>query len=147
MQRSGKKTNILGIGLDNDDEHVRVTRGDNFHLVGGSHDTHENMQEKCIKFNEKLSERGKAMEELEREEFEQLNAENFGKIENCIDEVLAQSGLTAAQIDTVSLTGGTSKIPHIQKLFAVRFGQNKAENRDAFTSVVHGLGSSVPLFV
>ncbi len=86
-------------------------------------------------------------EGLEREEFEALNAENFRKIENCIDEVVAQSGLTSAQIDTVSLTGGTSKIPHIQQLFAARFGKNKAENRDAFTSVVHGLGSSVPLFV
>ena len=69
MQRSCKNTSILGVGLDNDDEHVRVTRGDNFHLVGGSNDTHESMQEKCIKFNEKLSERGKAMEELEQTEF------------------------------------------------------------------------------
>ena len=69
MQRSCKNTSILGIGLDNDDEHVRVTRGDNFHLVGGSHDTHECMQEKCIKFNEKLSERGKTMQELEQTEF------------------------------------------------------------------------------
>ena len=68
MQKSCKNTNILGIGLDNDDEHVRVTRGDNFHLIGGSHDTHENMQEKCIKFNEKLSERGKTMEQLEQTE-------------------------------------------------------------------------------
>ena len=69
MQRSCKNTSILGIGLDNDDEHVRITRGDNFHLVGGSNDTHNNMQEKCIKFNEKLSERGKTMEQLEQTEF------------------------------------------------------------------------------
>ncbi len=86
-------------------------------------------------------------EGIERTEFEELNTENFRKIADCIDEVVAQSGLTPAQIDTVSLTGGTSKIPRIQQLFAARFGHNKAENRDAFTSVVHGLGSSVPLFV
>ncbi|WP_432823343.1 Hsp70 family protein, partial [Trichloromonas sp.] len=85
-------------------------------------------------------------EGIEKGEFETINAENFRKIETCIDEVVAQSGLTPAQIDTVSLTGGTSKIPHIQKLFAERFGRDKAESRDAFTSVVHGLGSSVPLF-
>jgi len=86
-------------------------------------------------------------EGIERKEFEQLNTDNFHQIETCIDEVVAQSGLTLDQIDTVSLTGGTSKIPYIQQLFAARFGQGKAENRDAFTSVVHGLGSSVPLFI
>ncbi len=85
-------------------------------------------------------------EGIEREEFEALNAENFRKIENCIDEVVARSGLTPAQIDTVSLTGGTSKIPYIQKMFSDRFGPGKSETRDSFTSVVHGLGSSVPLF-
>jgi hypothetical chaperone protein len=85
-------------------------------------------------------------EAISKNEFETINANNFEKIEKCIDEIISQSGLSPAQIDTVSLTGGTSKIPYIQKLFADRFGHDKAENRDAFTSVVHGLGSSVPLF-
>ena len=86
-------------------------------------------------------------EELGKSEFETLNAENFRQIAECIDEVVARSGLLPAQIDTVFLTGGTSRIPRIQTLFAERFGREKLENRDAFTSVVHGLGSSVPLFV
>ncbi|MHB8123206.1 MAG: Hsp70 family protein [Desulfuromonadaceae bacterium] len=85
-------------------------------------------------------------EALGKGEFETLNAENFRQIATCIDEVVARSGLLPAQIDTVFLTGGTSRIPHIQTLFAERFGLDKLENRDAFTSVVHGLGSSVPLF-
>ncbi len=86
-------------------------------------------------------------EELGKGEFEKLNAENFRQIESCIDDVVAGSGLLPGQIDTVFLTGGTSRIPHIQELFAERFGRDKLENRNAFTSVVHGLGSSVPLFV
>ncbi|MHB8058550.1 MAG: Hsp70 family protein [Desulfuromonadaceae bacterium] len=86
-------------------------------------------------------------EALGKGEFETLNAENFSQIATCIDEVIARSGLLPGQIDTVFLTGGTSRIPHIQTLFAERFGLDKLENRDAFTSVVHGLGSSVPLFV
>jgi hypothetical chaperone protein len=86
-------------------------------------------------------------ESLGKDEFETLNAENFQQIAACIDEVIAGSGLLPTQIDTVFLTGGTSRIPHIQALFAERFGRDKVENRDAFTSVVHGLGSSVPLFV
>ena len=48
MDSTRKKPGLLGVGLDNEDGHVRVTRGDNFHLVGGSRDTHESMQEKCI---------------------------------------------------------------------------------------------------
>jgi len=86
-------------------------------------------------------------EELGKGEFETLNADNFQQIAACIDDVIARSGLLPAQMDTVFLTGGTSRIPHIQALFAARFGRDKLENRDAFTSVVHGLGSSVPLFV
>ena len=86
-------------------------------------------------------------EELDKGEFEKLNSENFKQIETCIDEVVARSGLLPSQIDSVFLTGGTSRIPHIQELFADRFGREKLEKRDAFTSVVHGLGSSVPLFV
>jgi hypothetical chaperone protein len=86
-------------------------------------------------------------EELGKREFEALNADNFKQIADCIDEVVARSGLSPGQMDTVFLTGGTSRIPRIQTLFAERFGRDKLENRDAFTSVVHGLGSSVPLFV
>ena len=86
-------------------------------------------------------------EEISREEFEALNADNFQQISDCIDDVVAKSGLQSAQIDTVFLTGGTSRIPLIQELFTERFGRDKLEQRNAFTSVVHGLGSSVPLFV
>jgi hypothetical chaperone protein len=86
-------------------------------------------------------------EEITRDEFESINGENFARIAGCIDEVVARSGVTHGQIDTVFLTGGTSRIPFIRGLFRERFGEEKLENRDAFTSVVHGLGSSVPLFV
>ncbi len=96
----------------------------------------------------RFSERNLSINEpITRTEFETINAENFAIIEACIDDVIAQSGLTPAEIDTVSLTGGTSRIPYIQTLFADRFGREKLDNRDAFTSVAHGLGASVPLFV
>ena len=69
------KAKLLGVGLDGRDEHVRITRGKNFELCGGSQDTHEAMQEKCIKFNEKLDARGKELDGLERREFLDLAAE------------------------------------------------------------------------
>jgi hypothetical chaperone protein len=86
-------------------------------------------------------------EEIGRSEFESINRENFQAIAGCIDDVMKGSGLTADEIDTVFLTGGTSRIPLVQQLFKERFGAEKLENSNAFTSVVHGLGASVPLFV
>ena len=75
MVSDRKKAKLLGVGLDNDDGHVRVTRGENFELHGGSKDTHESMQEKCIRFNEKLGARGKELGDLERGEFLDLAAD------------------------------------------------------------------------
>lgn len=75
MANSGKspkhKAVLLGVGLDSDG-HKRVTKGDNFALVGGSKDTHEQMTEKAIKINEKLKARGKQLEQVSREEFEDI---------------------------------------------------------------------------
>jgi len=70
-----KKAVLLGLGLDGTDGAVRVTRGENFHLVGGSRGTHQSMQEKCIKFNEKLHSHGKQLEELEKNEFLEMAAD------------------------------------------------------------------------
>jgi seryl-tRNA(Sec) selenium transferase len=65
------KAVMLGVGLD-DDGHKRVTRGPNFALVGGSKDTHEEMTEKAIKINEKLGAKGKSLETVSREEFDDI---------------------------------------------------------------------------
>lgn len=75
MVRERLKKTLLGVGLDNDDGQVRITRGRNFHLIGGSQGTHEVMQEKCIKFNERLDDRGKQLEDLEGQEFIDLARE------------------------------------------------------------------------
>jgi len=70
-----RRATLVGLGLDNKDGEVRVTRGENFHLLGGSEETHEVMQDKCIRFNERLQARGKQMAELAREEFLDIAAE------------------------------------------------------------------------
>jgi hypothetical protein len=70
-----QKAVLLGLGLDNDDGHIRATRGDNFHLLGGSQATHEQMQEKAIKFGEKLKRCGKPLENLDHKEFVDLAQE------------------------------------------------------------------------
>lgn len=67
---AGKKKKVLmvGVGLDSDG-HKRVTTGPNFALVGGSEETHGMMTEKVIKINEKLSKKGRTLDNVSREEF------------------------------------------------------------------------------
>ena len=57
------------MGLDCKDGHVRLTKGKNFALFGGSEETHEEMQEKAIKLNEQLDKRQKTLENLSEKEF------------------------------------------------------------------------------
>ena len=71
-KNSKPKALLLGLGLDNDDDHVRITRRENFHLLGGSQDTHGRMQEQAIKINEKLTGRGKTLDNVSHEEFVDL---------------------------------------------------------------------------
>jgi len=67
-----KKAWLLGLGRDSADGHLRITRGQNYHLFGGSEETHEVMQEKAVKFNEKLRERGRQLEDISRNEFRDI---------------------------------------------------------------------------
>jgi hypothetical protein len=71
MAKQKRKAVLLGVGLDSDG-HKRVTTGDNFALVGGSAETHDQMTEKAIKINEKLKAKGKQLEEVSREEFDDI---------------------------------------------------------------------------
>ena len=69
-----RKALLLGVGLDSDG-HKRITTGPNFALVGGSRETHEDMTEKAIKINEKLAAKGKRLEQVTREEFDDIALE------------------------------------------------------------------------
>jgi hypothetical protein len=66
-----RKAALLGVGLDSDG-HKRITTGPNFALVGGTQETHEVMTEQAIKINEKLKARGKRLEDVSREEFDDI---------------------------------------------------------------------------
>jgi len=70
-KKRGRKAVMVGLGLDSDG-HKRVTTGPNFALVGGSKETHEEMTEKVIKINEKLNAAGKRLENVSRQEFDDI---------------------------------------------------------------------------
>lgn len=69
--RKNRRAVMLGIGLDSDG-HKRVTKGPNFALIGGTQETHEAMTEQAVKINEKLADRGKRLEDVNREEFDEI---------------------------------------------------------------------------
>ncbi|MEO6035966.1 MAG: hypothetical protein ABIQ35_11990 [Verrucomicrobiota bacterium] len=62
---------ILGLGLDSDG-HKRFTTGPNFALMGGTEETHAAMSEHAIKINEKLDAKGKRLDEISGEEFDEI---------------------------------------------------------------------------
>lgn len=71
-KRQPKLGGILGIGLDNEDGHKRITTGEKFVLVGGSQDTHERMTETMVKTFEELKRRDKQLETVDPRELGEI---------------------------------------------------------------------------
>lgn len=74
-----------------------------------------------------------------RAEFEHWIAEDLQRIEECVDSLLQTSGVTRCDVDRVFLTGGTSLVPAVRRIFAHRFGEERIKTGDEFTSVARGL--------
>ena len=78
--KESKDAALLGVGLDNqDEEETRLTKGENYLLVGGSKQTHELMQETAVRVNEQLEKKGKRLADLEPNEFRDVMAEAVEK--------------------------------------------------------------------
>ena len=59
---------LLGLGFDNEDGHKRITKGEEFVLVGGSQETHDRMQDVAIHVTEALQTKGKRLQDAEVQE-------------------------------------------------------------------------------
>jgi hypothetical protein len=70
---------LVGLGFDASDGHTRITKGEKFRILGGSEETHDKMAETAVKFTEKLSLKGKQMEELSKNEFADILSESIAK--------------------------------------------------------------------
>jgi hypothetical chaperone protein len=77
--------------------------------------------------------------EVTRAEFEQWIAPDLARISATVDEALANAKLTAGDIDHVFLTGGSSLIPAVRRLFEERFGESRLADGEELTSIAHGL--------
>ena len=67
---------LLGIGLDNQDGHKRMTQADQFSIVGGSEDTHGRMTETLLKTIEDLTIKGQRLEDTSSDELSDLIQKN-----------------------------------------------------------------------
>jgi hypothetical chaperone protein len=78
-------------------------------------------------------------ETIARADFEDWIAPELRRIGAAVDAALADAGLGAEGIDRVFLTGGTSLVPAVRRLFEERFGTGKLEGGGEFVSVAEGL--------
>ncbi|WP_183572962.1 Hsp70 family protein [Mucilaginibacter sp. X5P1] len=85
-------------------------------------------------------------EEITLPAYEQLIAKDVSRIADYLDEFMRQNGIGPGNIDSLFLTGGTSMVGSIQKLFQNRFPHVNLNSGDNFQSVAKGLAYSGYLF-
>ncbi|MES2266982.1 MAG: Hsp70 family protein [Bacteroidota bacterium] len=78
--------------------------------------------------------------------YENIIAKDVNRIENYLDGFLLQNSIDPNSIDSLFLTGGTSMVASIQKLFKQRFPHVNLNSGDNFKSVAKGLAYSGYLF-
>ncbi|MDB4938735.1 MAG: putative heat shock protein YegD [Labilithrix sp.] len=76
---------------------------------------------------------------ITRPQFEGWIAEETTAMEECVDRLLASTGIDAKDVDQVFMTGGTSFVPAVRRIFDERFGAEKIRAGGEMISVATGL--------
>jgi hypothetical chaperone protein len=76
---------------------------------------------------------------VERVTFEEWISEELEQIARCVDSLLTSSGVLPKDVDMVFLTGGSSFVPAVRRIFETRFGKKRIRGGNEFTSVARGL--------
>ncbi|MGE7370047.1 Hsp70 family protein [Neorhizobium sp. NPDC001467] len=76
---------------------------------------------------------------VKRADFESWIAADLEKIEGALNDVLTKTNTAVDQVDKVFLTGGTSFVPAVRKIFTERFDASKIETGGELLSIAHGL--------
>ena len=85
-------------------------------------------------------------EEIPLPDYEQIIAKDVNRIANYLDEFMLQNNIDPQNINSLFLTGGTSMVGSIQKLFKNKFPHVNLNSGDNFKSVAKGLAYSGYLF-
>ncbi|MVA35270.1 Hsp70 family protein [Agrobacterium vitis] len=76
---------------------------------------------------------------VKRQDFESWIADDLTRIESALDDVLTRTNTEAGAVDKVFLTGGTSFVPAVRRIFTERFSQDRIESGGEMVSIAHGL--------
>jgi len=76
---------------------------------------------------------------ISRTQFESWIVEDLATIEHSVDALLKSTGVEPREVDRVFLTGGSSFVPAVRRIFTTRFGHQRIRGGDEFTSVAQGL--------
>ncbi|HWY99780.1 MAG TPA: Hsp70 family protein [Edaphobacter sp.] len=76
---------------------------------------------------------------VSRADFEGWIADDLRSIERCVDGLLVASNIAPREVDRVFLTGGTSFVPAVRRIFEARFTASRVRTGNEFTSVARGL--------
>ncbi len=74
-----------------------------------------------------------------RAQFESWIAPELAAIEQAVEEVMAKSSVHDSSVDRVFLTGGSSLVPAVRRIFERKFAADQVRTGDEFTSVASGL--------
>jgi hypothetical chaperone protein len=85
-------------------------------------------------------------ENISLEDYEQIIKKDVDRISAYLNEFMLQHGIAVKDIDSLFLTGGTSMVGSIQKLFKNKFPHLTLNAGDNFKSVAKGLAYSGYLF-
>ena len=76
---------------------------------------------------------------VKRASFEKWISEELEQIAGCVDTLLESSAVKPKDVDMVFLTGGSSFVPAVRRIFETRFGTQRIRTGNEFTSVARGL--------
>ncbi|MGV8935974.1 MAG: Hsp70 family protein [Allorhizobium sp.] len=76
---------------------------------------------------------------VRRTDFESWISGDLARIEGALDDVLEKTRTAPGSIDKVFLTGGTSFVPAVRKIFTDRFDASRIETGGELVSIAHGL--------
>ena len=78
-------------------------------------------------------------EPLHRADFESWIAPELSAIEQAVEKLLTRTQVRPEQVDSVFVTGGSSLVPAVRRIFANRFGEDRLRSGGELTSVASGL--------
>lgn len=78
-------------------------------------------------------------EPVARATFEGWIAPELERMAATLDELFTKTTIAPESVDRVFLTGGTSLVPAVRRIFTSRFGESRVQSGGELTSVAQGL--------